>query len=68
MLGNVFFILNRAEPSSEEIRNILDMLSDFSDEFDLTSVLSMLPDDWSVQMVSSVLQRAMRKSLHRVIS
>jgi len=46
--------------------HVVSLLTEFGEEFDLSLVLGMLPDDWSLKLVSNVLFRAVRNTLHKV--
>lgn len=45
---------------------VANLLCDFGEEFDLNVVLSLLPDDWSLELLSNVLRKAVRNSVHKV--
>lgn len=56
--------LNASPSEHELLMAAVDLLNSHAAEFDAASVLQLLPDTWSVQLLSSFLMGAMRESIH----
>lgn len=55
----------RAGPSAQDLTvAAVDLLNHHAREFDVTQVLQLLPDTWSVQLLCPFLMGAMRDSIH----
>jgi hypothetical protein len=50
----------------EDNPECVEVLADYVEEFDVSSVLPILPDDWSMSTISKALHRAFRLKLHQV--
>lgn len=56
--------LNSSSAEHELIMAAVDLLNSHAADFDAALVLRLLPDNWSVQLLSSFLTGAMRESIH----
>lgn len=52
--------------SGEQSSECLDVLVDFVEEFDLSVIMPMLPDDMDLAIISNILRRALRLKIHKV--
>lgn len=57
----------RLENSEELTDRALNLLNAKGDELDPSLVLSIVPENWSVSMLSSFLHASLRSSMHKVI-
>nr|XP_006114637.1 transforming growth factor-beta receptor-associated protein 1 isoform X1 [Pelodiscus sinensis] len=62
MLLSVY--LNPGSSDCELVMAAVDLLNNHATEFDAAHVLQLVPDSWSVQLLSPFLTRTMRESLH----
>ncbi|KAM9171258.1 transforming growth factor-beta receptor-associated protein 1 isoform 1-T2 [Pangshura tecta] len=56
--------LNPASSDCELVMAAVDLLNNHAAEFDAARVLQLVPDSWSVQLLSPFLTGAMRESIH----
>ncbi|XP_066476276.1 transforming growth factor-beta receptor-associated protein 1 [Tiliqua scincoides] len=56
--------LNSSPSKHELLVAAVDLLNSHAAEFDAASVLQLIPDSWSVQLLSSFLTGAVRESIH----
>ncbi|XP_034613929.1 transforming growth factor-beta receptor-associated protein 1 [Trachemys scripta elegans] len=56
--------LNPGSSDCELVMAAVDLLNNHAAEFDAARVLQLVPDSWSVQLLSPFLTRAMRESIH----
>uniref|UniRef100_A0ABM5FYZ5 Transforming growth factor-beta receptor-associated protein 1 isoform X1 n=1 Tax=Pogona vitticeps TaxID=103695 RepID=A0ABM5FYZ5_9SAUR len=56
--------LNSSTSEEELIVAAVDLLNHHAPDFDAVCVLQLIPDSWSVQLLSSFLMGAMRESIH----
>ncbi|XP_072850624.2 transforming growth factor-beta receptor-associated protein 1 isoform X2 [Pogona vitticeps] len=56
--------LNSSTSEEELIMAAVDLLNHHAPDFDAVCVLQLIPDSWSVQLLSSFLTGAMRESIH----
>uniref|UniRef100_A0ACB8FJQ4 Transforming growth factor, beta receptor associated protein 1 n=1 Tax=Sphaerodactylus townsendi TaxID=933632 RepID=A0ACB8FJQ4_9SAUR len=56
--------LNSSTSEHELVMAAVDLLNSHPSDFDAALVLQLLPDSWSVQLLSSFLSGAMRESVH----
>nr|XP_003218817.1 PREDICTED: transforming growth factor-beta receptor-associated protein 1 [Anolis carolinensis] len=56
--------LNSSTLDHELVMAAVDLLNNHAAEFDAVCVLQLIPDSWSVQLLSSFLTGAMRESIH----
>ncbi|XP_054830185.1 transforming growth factor-beta receptor-associated protein 1 isoform X3 [Eublepharis macularius] len=56
--------LNSSSAERELVMAAVDLLNSHAADFDAALVLQLLPDSWSVQLLSSFLTGAMRESIH----
>ncbi|XP_015284066.1 PREDICTED: transforming growth factor-beta receptor-associated protein 1 [Gekko japonicus] len=56
--------LNSSSAEHELVMAAVDLLNSHAADFDAALVLRLLPDSWSVQLLSSFLAGAMRESIH----
>uniref|UniRef100_A0A8D0GP19 Vacuolar sorting protein 39/Transforming growth factor beta receptor-associated zinc finger domain-containing protein n=1 Tax=Sphenodon punctatus TaxID=8508 RepID=A0A8D0GP19_SPHPU len=56
--------LNPGKSDSELVMAAVDLLNNHAAEFDAALVLQLVPDSWSVQLLSPFLMGAMRESVH----
>jgi len=59
-------LFNGIFSAKEDNTQCIEVLVDFVEEFDVSEVLHMLPDDWSMAAISKALHRALRLKLHQV--